>query len=44
MIAARVGDPIRAYALPTEVARYDTTTFSVYHVPGEDGDSLLNLP
>ena len=24
---------IKAYTLPTEVARYDTTTFSVYHVP-----------
>jgi transposase len=24
---------IRAYALPTTVARYDTTTFSVYHDP-----------
>lgn len=24
---------IQAYALPTEVARYDTTTFSVYHAP-----------
>lgn len=28
---------IYAYALPTEVARYDTTTFSVYHVPGVEG-------
>ena len=24
---------IRAYALPTQVARYDTTTFNVYHDP-----------
>lgn len=24
---------IQAYALPTDVARYDTTTFSVYHTP-----------
>jgi transposase len=28
---------IQAYALPTEVGRYDTTTFTVYHAPGEDG-------
>ena len=28
---------IKAYALPSNVARYDTTTFSVYHVPQEDG-------
>jgi len=28
---------IYAYALPTEIARYDTTTFSVYHVPGAEG-------
>jgi transposase len=27
---------IQAYALPTEVVRYDTTTFSVYHAPDED--------
>jgi transposase len=28
---------IYAYALPTEIARYDTTTFSVNHVPGAEG-------
>jgi transposase len=27
---------IQAYTLPTDVARYDTTTFSVYHTPDED--------
>ena len=27
---------IQAYALPTDVARYDTTTFSVYHAPDAD--------
>lgn len=34
---------IQAYALPTEVARYDTTTFSVYHAPdtAEQGQGLL---
>lgn len=26
---------IQAYALPTEVARYDTTTFSVHHAPSK---------
>ena len=26
---------IRAYELPTEVARYDTTSFNVYHAPEE---------
>ena len=34
---------IRAYALPTEVARYDTTTFSVYHKPGEDGTAAQGM-
>jgi transposase len=28
---------IYAYALPTEIARYDTTTFSVHHVPKAEG-------
>jgi len=36
---------IRAYALPTEVARYDTTTFNVYHEPTAETESggLLNF-
>lgn len=34
---------IQAYALPTEIARYDTTTFSVHHVPGEDGTAAQGL-
>jgi len=34
---------IRAYALPTEIARYDTTTFSVHHVPGADGTAAQGL-
>jgi transposase len=29
---------IQAYALPTEVARYDTTTFSVHHTPPSPDD------
>jgi transposase len=28
---------IRAYRLPTETVRYDTTTFSVHHAPDENG-------
>jgi transposase len=33
---------IQAYALPTDVARYDTTTFSVYHNPdGEEREEAL---
>jgi transposase len=28
---------VQAYALPTERARYDTTTFNVSHVPGAEG-------
>lgn len=32
---------IQAYALPTDVARYDTTTFSVYHTPDEEQDDTL---
>jgi len=35
---------IEAYELPTEVARYDTTSFSVYHAPGRQGpDSILRF-
>ena len=34
---------IQAYALPTEIARYDTTTFSVHHVPGADGTAAQGL-
>jgi transposase len=34
---------IRAYALPTEVARYDTTTFSVYHDEDEREEPLLTF-
>ena len=36
---------IQAYALPTEVARYDTTSFSVYHAAPEEGQGkgLLNF-
>jgi transposase len=29
---------IHAYALPTDVARYDTTTFNVYHAPDAEGE------
>jgi transposase len=28
---------IYAYSLPTKIVRYDTTTFSVHHVPGAEG-------
>lgn len=28
---------IQAYALPTKLARFDTTTFNVYHAPSEKG-------
>jgi len=28
---------IQAYALPTKVARFDTTTFNVHHAPSEEG-------
>ena len=34
---------IQAYALPTEVVRYDTTTFSVYHVLDGQGQGLLQF-
>jgi transposase len=30
---------IRAYALPTAVARYDTTTFNVYHEPTAESET-----
>ncbi|MBK8751171.1 MAG: DUF4277 domain-containing protein [Candidatus Competibacteraceae bacterium] len=33
---------IQAYELPTEVARYDTTSFNVYHASDElEGDGIL---
>jgi len=32
---------IQAYALPTQLARLDTTSFSVYHSAGEEGDASL---
>ncbi|NTV59410.1 MAG: IS1634 family transposase, partial [Deltaproteobacteria bacterium] len=34
---------IHAYSLPTEIARYDTTTFNVYHVSNEANDTLLRF-
>jgi transposase len=36
---------IRAYDLPTEIVRYDTTSFSVYHGVAEEGEKkgLLNF-
>jgi len=34
---------VQAYALPTAIARYDTSTFSVYHRPGEDGTAAQGL-
>lgn len=34
---------IRAYELPTDVARYDTSTFSVQHAPGEDGTAARGM-
>ena len=35
---------IQAYELPTDVARYDTTSFSVYHAPGrQEPDGLLRF-
>jgi transposase len=30
---------IQAYALPTQLARFDTTTFNVHHAPSEEGTS-----
>jgi transposase len=37
---------IQAYSLPTDIARYDTTTFSVHHAPdahGQAGGGLLTF-
>lgn len=34
---------VQAYALPTEVGRYDTTTFSVHHVPDNEGTAAQGL-
>lgn len=34
---------IQAYELPTEVARYDTSSFSVNHKPETNGNSLLDF-
>jgi len=35
-------DLIQAYELPTEVARYDTTSFNVYHASDElEADGIL---
>ncbi|MCP4370591.1 MAG: IS1634 family transposase [Deltaproteobacteria bacterium] len=32
---------INAYALPTEIGRYDTTSFNVFHKPNDSKDGLL---
>jgi transposase len=38
LVQRRLGQHlIQAYALPTEVGRYDTTTFTVYHAPEANG-------
>jgi transposase len=34
---------IQAYALPTEIARYDTTTFNVYHNPATADRQMLRF-
>lgn len=34
---------VQAYALPTDVVRYDTTTFSVHHVPDAGGTAAQGL-
>jgi transposase len=34
---------IQAYALPTEVGRYDTTSFSVHHAVVEDGQAAAGI-
>jgi len=34
---------IQAYVLPTEIARYDTTTFNVYHTPEGNGTAAGGL-
>ena len=43
-IALRLGQKtLRAYELPTDKARSDTTSFSVYHQPRTEGENLLNF-
>lgn len=43
-IALKLGQKtIRAYELPTDKARSDTTSFSVYHQPKKEGENLLNF-
>lgn len=43
-IALRLGQQtIRAYELPTDKARSDTTSFSVYHRPKTESENLLNF-
>ena len=43
-IALRLGQKtIRAYELPTDKARSDTTSFSVYHQPRTESSNLLNF-
>ena len=37
------GHIIQAYELPTEVCRYDTTSFNVYHSPEKNDNGLLKL-
>jgi transposase len=34
---------IQAYSLPTDIARYDTTSFNVYHASDEYNDALLRF-
>lgn len=34
---------IQAYELPTEIARYDTTTFNVYHDPSNSDQQMLRF-
>jgi transposase len=34
---------IQAYELPTELARYDTTSFNVHHCPEKNGNGLFNF-
>lgn len=34
---------IQAYTLPTEVGRYDTTTFTVHHAPGANGKAARGV-
>jgi transposase len=35
---------IQAYSLPTEVARFDTSTFSVHHAAAEEGEEVDLMP